>query len=314
MVQEGKPSGQGSGTQALAEGAEQYPATPDRFNRAPQPASPEEVQGLSSALQSSAAHSSAHPHTQGISHGADFSSRGTDERILEQEQPVSANRGVADIPNYPRENPLFVEDQPQQQEVEPEAAPEPVFHDNPEFDQSGTTHSSTLGRGLDQPHLSQQRQNEAYESAPVTETQAAPEHAHHTEHAHVPHEHDSHPSAGPAGPAGPAGGEYIEPRASEAVTAANDAVEQEVLGSRATHPEATQTVSNSADDGAVEEDITTSVAQQAAPVGRVTSRPQLGGVQQQVVPEHLPQQERALQQETVAAPVEQVRTQEASSS
>ena len=213
-----------------------------------------------------------------MSHGADFSSQVTEQPTLEQKQPVSANRGAADIPNYPRENPLFDEDQPQQQEIEPEAAPEPVFHDNPEFDQSGTTHQSSFGRALDQPHNPHQRQNEAYESTPVTDTQAAPEHAHHTEHAHVPHEHDTHTSAGPAGPAGPAGGEYIEePRASEAVIAANDAVEQEVLGSRSVHPEATQTVSNAADDGAVEEEITTSVAQQAAPVGRVTSRPQLGG-------------------------------------
>lgn len=51
---------------------------------------------------------------------------------------MGSNTGVADIPNYPRENPLFDEDQPQHggaKEEEPEPVAQPVFHDNPAFDE-----------------------------------------------------------------------------------------------------------------------------------------------------------------------------------
>lgn len=118
------------GTEALAQGAEQYPATPDRFNRAPQPASPEDMQAVGSAPQGlgSATHSS-----------RQFT---PPQPVPEEETQMGANRGVTDIPNYPRENPLFDEDQPQQADQEEAAVAQPVFHDNPAFDDKSGGHTS----------------------------------------------------------------------------------------------------------------------------------------------------------------------------
>ncbi|KAL3153612.1 hypothetical protein ABBQ32_013217 [Trebouxia sp. C0010 RCD-2024] len=118
---------QGGG--ALAEGAHRYPPTPDRFNRAPQPASPEDMQGMS-------------PGPQGFGSATPSSSQYRPPQAEFQGGPApGANMGVADIPNYPRENPLFDEDQPQQavtKEAEPEPVAQPVFHSNPAFDEKAS--------------------------------------------------------------------------------------------------------------------------------------------------------------------------------
>ena len=116
------PQAGDQGVQGLAEGAGQFPATPDRFSRAPHPASPEDQQSAGSAVQGFGGHSS----QQGPMHAGP---------IMEEEPPLQGNTGVADIPNYPRENPLFDEES-QQQEVTKKAEPEPVFHDNPAFDEA----------------------------------------------------------------------------------------------------------------------------------------------------------------------------------
>ena len=115
--------------------------------------------------------------TQGSSFANQGSSQHTApvsaEPVLEKEPPLEGpplegNRGVSDIPNYPRENPLFDEEHGQQdvnQEAEAEAAPEPVFHDNPAFDQSAAGRS-TLGNPLIPNRSSAQNsaQQESYES------------------------------------------------------------------------------------------------------------------------------------------------------
>ena len=92
---------------------------------------------------------------------------------------MGGNRGVSDIPNYPRENPLFDEEQAQQEvskEAEAEPAAEPVFHDNPAFD-GKAANKSTLGspmipnRGASQ----SQGQQGSYESSPQVESHSGAE-------------------------------------------------------------------------------------------------------------------------------------------
>ena len=150
----------GQGNEALAEGAQQYPPTPDRFNRAPQPASPEDMQGMGSAPQSSSQYTPPQP-------------------VPEEEPSMGGNRGVADIPNYPRENPLFDEDQPQQaaaKEAEQEAVAQPVFHDNPAFDEK-TSGQASFGSPMISNRSSTQAptQQSTYESSPqVSERTAEP--------------------------------------------------------------------------------------------------------------------------------------------
>ena len=119
----------GQGTEALAEGAQQYPATPDRFNRAPQPASPEDMQAVGFTSQGMGA------APQGLRSATPGSRQFTPPQPVPEEEPsMGANRGVTDIPNYPRENPLFDEQQPQQAVQEETAVAQPVFHDNPAYD------------------------------------------------------------------------------------------------------------------------------------------------------------------------------------
>lgn len=152
----------GQGTEALAEGAEQYPATPDRFNRAPQPASPEDMPAMGSATQ-----------------GVGFATQGSNPHLPPQPVPeegplVGGNQG--DIPNYPRENPLFDEDQPQQTVVEEPAVQQPVLHDNPAFDEK-TSGQAALGSPMipNRSSTHTPSQQDTYESSPrVSERQAEP--------------------------------------------------------------------------------------------------------------------------------------------
>lgn len=154
----------GQGTAALAEGAEQYPATPDRFNRAPQPASPEDLPAMGSA-------------TQGVGSATQGSKHHIPPQPVPEEGPLmGGNQGVADIPNYPRENPLFDEDQPQQAMVEEPAVQQPVFHDNPAYDEK-TNGQASLGSPMIPNRGATQvpPQQGTYESSPqVSERQAEP--------------------------------------------------------------------------------------------------------------------------------------------
>lgn len=157
FVQETKSGGQGS--EALAEGAHRYPPTPDRFNRAPQPASPEDMQGMGSGPQGfgSATPTSSQYHPP--------------QSEFQEGSAVGANMGGADIPNYPRENPLFDEDQPQQavnKEAEPEPIAQPVFHDNAAFDEKASGQAA-LGSPMipnRSPTQTPPQQGGAYEPAP----------------------------------------------------------------------------------------------------------------------------------------------------
>lgn len=302
-----KPAGQG--IQALAEGAEQYPATPERLNRQPHPSSPEDFQGLGSAAQGSA------PSGVAVTREAEYNAPAHTGPVHEQEAPLSGSRGFADIPNYPRENPLFDKEQQQQQqqqqeEVEPEAAPK--FYENPEFDSSGRSAQQSLGSPMI-PNRSSPQQQQTYDSPAYTEQQNLPQTAHtgsqgpahsaagHTSSLGIPPEFDQeqHRYGQPyessdmhralSGP---------RPVASEAVTAANDAAGQEVLANSSVEPEV-ETLSNAAEDGHIGGESAAS-EQTAVTVGRVTSRPQLGGVVEEVVPQ------RAVEQETVAEPVVEV--------
>ncbi|KAL0024099.1 hypothetical protein WJX79_006862 [Trebouxia sp. C0005] len=165
-----KPAGQG--IQALAEGSEQYPATPERLNRQPHPASPEDVQGVGSAAQGSA------PSGAAVTHEAEYNAPAHTVPGHEQEAPLSGSGGVTDIPNYPRENPLFDEEQQQQQqqqETEPEAAPK--FYENPEFDSSGRSAQQTLASPMI-PNRSSPQQQQTYDSPAYTEQQNQPQTAH----------------------------------------------------------------------------------------------------------------------------------------
>ncbi len=304
-----KPAGQG--IQALAQGSEQYPATPERFNRQPHPASPEDVQGLGSAAQGSA------PSGAAVNREAEYNAPAHTGSVHEQEAPLSGSRGVTDIPNYPRENPLFDEEQQQQQqaqqeEAEPEAAPK--FYENPEFDSSGRSAQQSLGSPMIPNRSSpQQQQQQTYDSPAYTEQQNQPQTAHTdsqgpahstaglTSSVEIPPEFDQelHRYGQPyessdmhralSGP---------RPAASEAVTAANDAAGQEVLANSAVEPEA-DTLSNTAEDGHIGGE-SAAFEQSGATVGRVTSRPQLGGAVEEVVPQ------QAVQQEIVVEPVVEV--------
>lgn len=93
--------------------------------------------------------------------------------VPEEEPAVGDNRGVIDIPNYPRENPLFDEDQPQQAVQEEAVVAQPVFHDNPAFDGKSSGQAS-LGSPMI-PNRSPTQAPGTYESsAPVSERQAQP--------------------------------------------------------------------------------------------------------------------------------------------
>ena len=157
-MQEVKSGGQG--TAALAEGGEQYPATPDRFNRAPQPASPEDMPVMGAATQGSKQHMPPQP-------------------VPEEGPMMGGNSGVADIPNYPRENPLFDEDQPQPQQgvAEEPAVQQPVFHDNPAYDEKKTRGQAALGSPMipNRSSTHTPSQQGTYEASPqVSERQAQP--------------------------------------------------------------------------------------------------------------------------------------------
>ena len=163
LPQDGQSGGQG--IQALAEGSQQYPATPDRFSRAPHPASPEDFQDAGIANQGFGS------ATQGASQ---YTPPLSAQPLLEEEAPLSGNKGVSDIPNYPRENPLFDEEQAQQevsQEAEAEPAAKPVFHDNPAFDEKAAN-TSSLGSPMIPNRGSFQRQGQqgSYESSPQVES------------------------------------------------------------------------------------------------------------------------------------------------
>ena len=301
-----KPAGQG--IQALAQGSEQYPATPERFNRQPHPASPEDVQGMGSAAQGSA------PSGAAVTREAEYNAPAHTVPVHEQEAPLSGSRGVTDIPNYPRENPLFDEEQQQQQqaqqeEAEPEAAPK--FYENPEFNSSGRSAQQSLGSPMI-PNRSSPQQQQTYDSPAYAEQQIQPQTAHtdsqgptystagHTSSVEIPPEFDQelHRYGQPyessdmhralSGP---------RPVASEAVTAANNAAGQEVLANSAVEPEA-DTLSNTAEDGHIGGE--SAFEQSGGTVGRVTSRPQLGGAVEQVVPQ------QAIEQESVVEPVVEV--------
>ncbi len=298
-----KPAGQG--IQALAEGSEQYPATPERLNRQPHPASPEDVQGLGSAAQGAA------PSGAAVTREAEYNAPAPTGPVHEQEAPLSGSRGFTDIPNYPRENPLFDEEQQQQQQQQEEAEPEaaPKFYENPEFDSSGRSAQQTLGSPMI-PNRSSPQQQQTYDSPAYTEQQnqphtdnQGPTHstAGHTSSVEIPPEFDQeqHRYGQPyessdmhralSGP---------RPVASEAVTAANDAAGQEVLANSAVEPEA-DTLSNTAEDGHIGGEPA-AFEQSGAIAGRVTSRPQLGGAVEQVVPQ------QAVEQETVVEPFVEV--------
>ena len=302
-----KPAGQG--IQALAQGSEQYPATPERFNRQPHPASPEDFQGLGSAAQGSA------PSGAAVTREAEYNAPAHSGPVHEQEAPLSGSRGFTDIPNYPRENPLFDEEQQQQQaqqeEVEPEAAPK--FYENPEFDSSGRSVQQSLGSPMI-PNRSSPPQQQTYDSPAYTEQQNQPQTAHtdgqglahstagHTSSVEIPPEFDQEQHC--------YGQPYESsdmhralsgrsPVASQAVTAANDAAGQEVLANSAVEPEA-DTLSNTAEDGHIGGESAAFEQSGASTVGRVTSRPQLGGAVEQVVPQ------QAVEQETVVQPVVEV--------
>lgn len=229
---------------------------------------------------------------------------------LQQEPPLSGNRGVADIPNYPRENPLFDEEQQQQQEqqqeVEPEA--EPTFYENPEFDSAARTGQQSLGSPMIPSRASTQQQ-QTYDSPAYTQEQNIPAAAQDPVrlNAEDPSSLDIPPQLDE--------GQYsygqpyessdmhralseTRPVPSAAVTAANHAVEQEVLVNSAAQPEA-DTVSNTAEDGYIGESEV--VEPTGAGVGHVTSTPQLGGVHEEVVAQVIPEQE--IQQEIAAEPV-----------
>ncbi|KAL0055654.1 hypothetical protein WJX82_002810 [Trebouxia sp. C0006] len=143
-----KPAGQG--IQALAQGSEQYPATPERFNRQPHPASPEDVQGMGFAAQGSA------PSGAAVTREAEYNAPAHTGSVHEQEAPLSGSRGFTDIPNYPRENPLFDEEQQQQQqqqqaqqeEAEPEAAPK--LYENPEPQLGGAVEEVVPQQAIEQ--------------------------------------------------------------------------------------------------------------------------------------------------------------------
>ena len=342
-----KPAGQG--IQALAEGSEQYPATPERLNRQPHPASPEDVQGVGSAAQGSA------PSGAAVTHEAEYNAPAHTVPGHEQEAPLSGSGGVTDIPNYPRENPLFDEEQQQQQqqqETEPEAAPK--FYENPEFDSSGRSAQQTLASPMI-PNRSSPQQQQTYDSPAYTEQQNQPQTAHidrqapahstagHTSSVEIPpeSEQEQHRYGQPyessdmhrvlSGPR-PVATEAVHtsslvvppeldeeqhrygqpyessdmhralsgpgPVASEAVTAANDAAGQEVLANSAVEPEA-GTLSNTAEDGHIGGE-SAAFEQSGTVVGRLTSRPQLGGAVEEVVPQ------QAVEQEVVAEPVVEV--------
>ena len=93
--------------------------------------------------------------------------------VPEEEPSMGDNRGVTDIPNYPRENPLFDEDQPQQAVQEEAAVAQPVFHDNPAYDGKSSGQAS-LGSPMI-PNRSSTQAPGAYESSPQrSERQAQP--------------------------------------------------------------------------------------------------------------------------------------------
>ena len=229
---------------------------------------------------------------------------------LQQEPPLSGNRGVTDIPNYPRENPLFDEEQQQQQqqqqEVEPEA--EPTFYENPEFDSAARTGEQRLGSPMI-PSRGSAQQQQTYDSPAYTQEQNIPAaaqdavrlNAETTSSLDIPPQLDegqySYGQPYESSDMHRASSE-TRPVPSAAVTAANHAVEQEVLVNSAAQP-AADTVSNTAEDGYIGE---SEVVEQTGPgVGHVTSTPQLGGVREEVVAQVIPQQE--VQQEIAAEPV-----------
>ena len=93
--------------------------------------------------------------------------------VPEEEPSVGGNMGVHDIPNYPRENPLFDEGQPQQAVQEEAAVAQPVFHDNPAYDGKSSGQAS-LGSPMI-PNRSLTQAPGTYESSPqVPERQAQP--------------------------------------------------------------------------------------------------------------------------------------------
>ncbi len=302
-----KPAGQG--IQALAQGSEQYPATPERLNRQPHPASPEDVQGMGSAAQGSA------PSGAAVTRGSEYSAPAHTGLAYEQEAPLSGSRVVTDIPNYPRENPLFDEEQQQQQqaqqeEPEPEAAPK--FYENPEFDSSGRSAQQSLGSPMI-PNRSSPQQQQTYESPAYTEQQNQPQTTHSdsqgpthsiaglTSSVEIPPEFDQDHRYGQPYESSDMHKALSGPRpvASEAVTAANHAAGQEVLANSADEPEA-DTLSNTAEDGHIGGE-SAAFQQSGVTVGRVTSRPQLGGaVEEEVVAQH------AVEQEIVVEPVAEV--------
>lgn len=92
---------------------------------------------------------------------------------------MGGNQGVADIPNYPRENPLFDEDQPQPQQgvAEESAVQQPVFHDNPAYDEKKSSGQTALGSPMipNRSSTHTPSQQGTYESPPqVSERQAEP--------------------------------------------------------------------------------------------------------------------------------------------
>ena len=155
------PKSGGQGTEALAQGALHYPATPDRFNRAPQPASPDDMQAVGSA-------------PQGLASAAHSSRQFTPPQSVPEEEPsMAGDRGANDIPNYPRENPLFDEDQPQQAVQEEAVVAQPVFHDNPAYDGKSSGQASVGSPMI--PHTGSTQAPATYESSPqVSERQAQP--------------------------------------------------------------------------------------------------------------------------------------------
>ena len=278
----------GQGTWALAQGSEQFPATPDRLNRAPQPASPEDIQGMGSAPQGSA-----QPSVGAVSRQTEYNPPVSTQPILEQEPPLSGNRGFSDIPNYPRENPLFDEEQQQQQQqdVEPEeAAAEAVFHNNPEFD-GNATGQQTFGSPMIPNRGSAQQQS--FNSPAYTEERFMPQtqvqdsgYEQHSSSDGIPPAFDQdqhrygHPYESSEMYTALSG---FKPIPSEVVTASNNAVEQEVLVNSAAQPEANTTISNTAQDGRVSD--LEEFEQSGHGVGHMTNVPQLGGLREEGVPE-----------------------------
>ncbi|KAL0017770.1 hypothetical protein WJX77_001053 [Trebouxia sp. C0004] len=291
-----KPAGQG--TQVLAQGSEQYPATPERLNRQPHPASPEDVQASA-------------PSGAAVTRESEYNAPA---HTGEQEAPLSGSRGFTDIPNYPRENPLFDEEQQQQQQQQEEAEPEaaPKFYENPEFETSGRSGQQSLGSPM-VPNTNSPQQQQTHDSPAYTELQNQPQTAHmdsqgpahstagRTSSVEIPPESDQeHRRYGQPYESSDMHRALSGPRpvASEDFTAANNAAGQEVLANSAVEPEA-ETLSNTAEDGHIGGD-SAAFEQSGTSVGRVTSRPQLGGAVQEVVPQ------QAVEQQTVAEPVVEV--------